>query len=172
MCTKTIHPPDRWGASRCWLNMINRNMIAQMCSGLIPIQNHFQQGERALGTRFRADACELNLHFTILNCLQYNFWEYSSASNWPYDQRTRVTASSQISTSGFFSCKILWDRPPGQLIQQLVCKTKEFLHRNSACCFSLYRANGSQRARCHVGGSSLLMSALWTDRPWVAVVLW
>ncbi len=35
------------------------------------------------------------------------------------------------STSSIFTSKIVWDQPPGQLLQQLVYITKEFLHKLS-----------------------------------------
>jgi hypothetical protein len=35
----------------------------------------------------------------------------------------------RTSTSGFFTCGMVWDEPPGQLIKLWVCTTKEFLHK-------------------------------------------
>ncbi len=37
----------------------------------------------------------------------------------------------RTSTSSIFTSKIVWDQPPGQLLQKTVCITKEFLHKLS-----------------------------------------
>ena len=57
-----------------------------------------------------------------------SFREFSSMSNWPQKHSPR---QPRTSSSDFFTCRIVWDQPPGQLINQLVCTTKEFLHKLS-----------------------------------------
>jgi hypothetical protein len=37
----------------------------------------------------------------------------------------------RTSTSGFFTCRIIWDQSPGQLMKLWVCTTEEFLHKLS-----------------------------------------
>jgi hypothetical protein len=37
----------------------------------------------------------------------------------------------RTSTSGFFTCRIVGDQPPGQLMKLWVCTTEEFLHKLS-----------------------------------------
>ncbi len=71
----------------------------------------------------RAVARELYVNFSSISRLQRRFWEFVRTSNRPHQPRT--------STSSIFTSKIVWDQPPGQLLQQSVCITKEFLHKPS-----------------------------------------
>ncbi len=78
--------------------------------------------ERAIGVltagmSTSARARELNVHFSTISRLQRRFREFGSTSYRPHNRRPRVTTPA----------KILWDQPPGQLLQQSVCITKEFL---------------------------------------------
>ncbi len=54
-------------------------------------------------------------------------WQYIQPA--PQPQTTCNHTSPLTSTSGFFTCMIVWDQPPCQLRQQFVCTTKEFLHK-------------------------------------------
>ncbi len=92
--------------------------------------------ERAIGMltsgmSTRAVARELNVHFSTISRLQRRFREFGSTSNRPHNRRPRVTTPARTSTSSIFTSKIVWDQPPGQLLQQSVCITKEFLHKLS-----------------------------------------
>ncbi len=69
------------------------------------------------GMSTRAVAHELNVHFSTISRLQRRFREFGITSNWPHNRRPRVTTQAQ--------------EPPGQLLQQSVCITKEFLHKLS-----------------------------------------
>ncbi len=55
---------------------------------------------------------------------------FEGACNWHADYRN--PHQPRTSTSSIFTSKIVWDQPPGQLLQQSVCITKEFLHKLSA----------------------------------------
>ncbi len=66
----------------------------------------------------RAVARELNVNFSTISRLQRRFREFGSTSNRPHNRRPHVTTP-------------VWDQPPGQLLQQSVCITKEFLHKLS-----------------------------------------
>lgn len=53
--------------------------------------------------------------------------------SWSRDSFTHVKKNHQLSTatSGMFTCTVTWVPPPGPLLQQLACTTKEFLHQLS-----------------------------------------
>ncbi len=88
-------------------------------------------GMLTAGMSTRAVARELNVHFSTISRLQRHFREFGSTSNRPHNRRPHVTTPAQTSTSSIFTSKIVWDQPPGQLLQQSVCITKEFLHKLS-----------------------------------------
>ncbi len=48
-------------------------------------------------------------------------WQYIQLASQP---QTTCNHTSPGSTSSFFTFKIVWDQPPGQLLQQSVCITK------------------------------------------------
>ncbi len=82
-------------------------------------------GMLTAGMSTRDFARELNVNFSTISRLQRRFREFGSISNRPHNCRPRVT------TSSIFTSKIVWDQPPGQLLQQSVCIIKEFLHKLS-----------------------------------------
>ncbi len=83
------------------------------------------------GISTRAVAREFNVHFSTISHLQRRFREFGSKSNRPHNHRPRLTHQPRTSISSIFTSKIVWDQPPGQLLQQSVCITKEFLHKLS-----------------------------------------
>ncbi len=54
-------------------------------------------------------------------------WQYIQPASQP--QTTCNHTSPGTFSSSIFTSKIVWDQPPGQLLQQSVCITKEFLHK-------------------------------------------
>ncbi len=82
-------------------------------------------GMLTAGMSTRDFAHELNVNFSTISRLQRRFREFGSISNRPHNCRPRVT------TSSIFTSKIVWDQPPGQLLQQSVCIINEFLHKPS-----------------------------------------
>ncbi len=48
-----------------------------------------------VGMSTRAVACESNVHFSTISCLQRRFREFGSTSNRPHNRRPRVTTSAQ-----------------------------------------------------------------------------
>ncbi len=81
-------------------------------------------GMLTAGMSSRAVARELNVYFSTISHLQRRFRESGSTLNRPHNQ-------PKTSTSSIFTSKIIWDQPLGQLLQQSVCITKEFLHKCS-----------------------------------------
>ncbi len=55
-------------------------------------------------------------------------WQYIQPASQP---QTTCNHTSRTSTSSIFTSKIIWDQTPGQLLQQSVWITKEFLHKLS-----------------------------------------
>ncbi len=78
-------------------------------------------GMLTAGMSTKAVAHELNVNFSTISCLQRRFREFGSTSNRPHNRRPRVTTPAQDLTSSIFTSKIVWDQPPGQLLQQSVC---------------------------------------------------
>ncbi len=58
----------------------------------------------------------------------HRIWQYIQPASQP---QTTCNHTNTTSTSSIFTSKIVWDQPPGQLLQQSVCITKEFLHKLS-----------------------------------------
>ncbi len=88
-------------------------------------------GMLTAGMSTRAVSHESNVHFSTISCLQRHFRKFGSTSNRPHNHRPCVTTPVRTSTSSIFTSKIVWDQPPGQLLQQSVYITKEFLHKLS-----------------------------------------
>ncbi len=74
----------------------------------------------------RAVAHELNVNFSTISHLQRHFREFGNTSNRLQPQTTCNHTSPGPPHPAFSSPMIIWDQPPGQLRQQLVCITKEF----------------------------------------------
>ena len=74
----------------------------------------------------RAVAHELKVNFSTINHLQRRFRQFGNTSNRLH--RPRVTTPVQ---DLHITSKIILDQPPGQLLQQSVCISKEFLHKLS-----------------------------------------
>ncbi len=63
-----------------------------------------------------------------------NLWRELNMAIHPNDLTTadhREPHQPRTSTSSIFTSKIVWNQPPGQLLQQSVCITKEYLHKLS-----------------------------------------
>lgn len=123
LLAKIIQPPDTRGITSCWRNNM---IIAQVCLVQFYHNTMSQMSQvlrecAAAGMSTRAFPRESNVHFTNKPSPMW------SQSIWQYIQ----LASQLDVTSRFSSCMIVWDQPPGQPMQQLVCATKKFLHKRS-----------------------------------------
>ncbi len=84
------------------------------------------------GMSTRAVAHELNVNFFTISHFQRHFLEFGSTS-------TGLTTADHVyrlqprtlHIQASFTSKIVRDQPPGQLLQQSVCITKDFLHKLS-----------------------------------------
>ncbi len=73
---------------------------------------------------------ECSFHCHKLSPVSFlRIWQYLQLTS----QLQTMCDQPRTSTSGFFTCKIVWDQQPRQLMQQLVCTTKEFLHKLFIC---------------------------------------
>ncbi len=68
---------------------------------------------------------------STISLLQRRFREFGSTSNRPLKRRPRVTTPAQDLHIQHQHLQIVWDQPTGQLLQQSVSITKEFLHKLS-----------------------------------------
>ena len=66
----------------------------------------------------------LIIHVSTISHLQRCFREFVTTSNRPHNRRPCVTTPYQGSTSGFFTCGIVWDQPPRQLMKIAFYKWK------------------------------------------------
>ncbi len=90
-------------------------------------------GMLTAGTSTRAVARELNVNFSTISRLQRCFREFGSTSDRPHNRRPHVTTPAQDLHIQHLHLQDLRtrDQTPGQLLQQSVCITKEFLHKLS-----------------------------------------
>ena len=125
-----IHPPDRCGISRGWLNSM---IITEVHLVLGAIKGHSKMwsfvtmpqrssvlrdcaiGMLTAGMSTRAVAREFHVNFFTISCLQRRFREFGNTSNRPHNRRPRVTTPAQ--DLRFFTIGIVSDQPPGQLMK-------------------------------------------------------
>ncbi len=137
-----IHPPHRCGISRCWLDSM---ITAQVSLRLATIKGYskmcsFITQHKATDVASFEGACNWhadcrNVHKSCCLWIECSFLYHKPSPKafqriWQYIQPASQP-QTRTSTSSIFTSKIIWDQPPGQLLQQSVCITKEFLHKLS-----------------------------------------
>ncbi len=126
-------------------------IIAQVCLRLATIKGHskmcsFITQHNATDVASFEGACNWhadcrNVHQSCCPWIECSFlyhkpspkafqriWQYIQPASQP---QTTCNHTSRTSTSSIFTSKIIWDQTPGQLLQQSVWITKEFLHKLS-----------------------------------------
>jgi hypothetical protein len=76
--------------------------------------------ERAIGMLAAGMSTRsVDVHFSSISRLQRHFWEFDSTSNQPQNLKTSksVSTPAQDPTSGFFTCRVILDQPPGQMMK-------------------------------------------------------
>ena len=112
---KIVHPPDRCGTSRSWLNSV---IITQLVLGTIKghskICSFVTQLNATDVSRFegawnwhadcncRGVARECDVHFPTINHLQCCFREFVSTSNCPYNRRPREVSEAHCEADFFY----------------------------------------------------------------------
>ena len=101
---KIIHPPDRCGISRSWLNSMTITQVHfvqgtikhhSKMGSFVTTQCHRVLREHAIGMLIagmstRAVARKCNVNYSTVSCLQHHFREFVSTSNQPHNHRPRM----------------------------------------------------------------------------------
>ncbi len=136
-----IHPPHRCGISRCWWDSM---IIAQVCLRLATIKGlskmcSFITQHNATDVASFERACNwhancMNVHQNCCLWIECSFLYHKpspKAFQWIWQYIQPASHQPRTSTFSIFTFKIVWEPPPGQLLQQSVCINKEFLHKLS-----------------------------------------